>query len=699
MHTNRLIDEKSPYLLQHAHNPVDWYAWGPEAFEKARREDKPIFLSIGYSTCHWCHVMERESFENDAIAAIMNRHFVSIKVDREERPDVDRIYMTFVQASTGGGGWPMSVWLTPDLKPFYGGTYFPPEQRYGHPGFPMVLERIAEAWRQDRDKIVESSREVIEKLTQQAAAAEAHAAPGSTLRLDKNALDSGFYIFRRSFDARYAGFGEAPKFPRPVTLNFLLRYYARTRNQEALDMVLATLREMGKGGMYDQLGGGFHRYSVDARWFVPHFEKMLYDQAQLAISYLEAFQIAGDAALAETARGILDYVLRDMRDPDGGFYSAEDADSVIDAAHPEVKGEGAFYVWTQSEIEAVVGQPDAQWFCHRFGVEEQGNVQNDPHQEFTGKNILYQAHPVEEPARQAAILKTAGQLLEARGKRVRPHLDDKILTAWNGLMISALAKAGAVLAEPRYAEAARCAADFIVSRMYDPATGTLLRRYRRGDAAIPGFLDDYAFFIQALLDLYETGFELRDLELAIRLSEKQAELFEDAENGAFYSTAAGDPSLVMRMKEDYDGAEPSANSVAVLNLLRLAQVTGRQDFQESANHALAAFASRIVAAPVGVPQMLVAYEFSISKPKQIVLVGQRDAPDTRRLLHALHSRFVPNRIVLLVDGEESRKALAGYLPVVATMTVLNGQATAYVCEDYTCKLPTTDVEEFGQLIQ
>ena len=699
MHTNRLIDEKSPYLLQHAHNPVDWYAWGPEAFEKARREDKPIFLSIGYSTCHWCHVMERESFENDAIAAIMNRHFVSIKVDREERPDVDRIYMTFVQASTGGGGWPMSVWLTPDLKPFYGGTYFPPEQRYGHPGFPMVLERIAEAWRQDRDKIVESSREVIEKLTQQAAAAEAHAAPGSTLRLDKNALDSGFYIFRRSFDARYAGFGEAPKFPRPVTLNFLLRYYARTRNQEALDMVLATLREMAKGGMYDQLGGGFHRYSVDARWFVPHFEKMLYDQAQLAISYLEAFQIAGDAALAETARGILDYVLRDMRDPDGGFYSAEDADSVIDAAHPEVKGEGAFYVWTQSEIEAVAGQPAAQWFCHRFGVEEQGNVQNDPHQEFTGKNILYQAHPVEEPARQAAILKTAGQLLEARGKRVRPHLDDKILTAWNGLMISALAKAGAVLAEPRYAEAARRAADFIVSRMYDPATGTLLRRYRRGDAAIPGFLDDYAFFIQALLDLYETGFELRDLELAIRLSEKQAELFEDAENGAFYSTAAGDPSLVMRMKEDYDGAEPSANSVAVLNLLRLAQVTGRQDFQESANHALAAFASRIVAAPVGVPQMLVAYEFSISKPKQIVLVGQRDAPDTRRLLHALHSRFVPNRIVLLVDGEESRKALAGYLPVVATMTVLNGQATAYVCEDYTCKLPTTDVEEFGQLIQ
>jgi len=707
MHTNRLIDEKSPYLLQHAHNPVDWYAWGPEAFEKARREDKPVFLSIGYSTCHWCHVMERESFENDAIAALLNRHFVSIKVDREERPDVDRIYMTFVQATTGGGGWPMSVWLTPDLKPFYGGTYFPPEQRHGHPGFPMVLERIAEAWRQDRDRIVESSREVIEKLTQQSAAA-AHAGPGSTLRLDKGALDSGFYIFRRSFDSRYAGFGEAPKFPRPVTLNFLLRYHARTKNQEALDMVLATLREMAKGGMYDQLGGGFHRYSVDARWFVPHFEKMLYDQAQLAISYLEAFQITGEASFAGTARGILDYVLRDMRDPDGGFYSAEDADSVIHAEHPDVKGEGAFYIWTQPEIEAVAGQPYAQWFGYRFGVEEHGNVQNDPHQEFTGKNILYRAHTAEQTAQQfgesvervrAGLIESARKLWKAREARVRPHLDDKVLTAWNGLMISAFAKAGAVLDEPRYAEAARRAADFLVSRMYDPATGVLRRRYRRGDAAISGFLDDYAFFIQALLDLYESGFELRDLELAVRLAGKQAELFEDAENGAFYSTGAGDPTLVMRMKEDYDGAEPSANSIAALNLLRLAQVTGRRDFQESANRTLGAFASRIAAAPVGVPQMLVAYEFSISKPKQIVLVGERDAPDTRRFVQALHARFAPNRVVLLVDGDESRKALAGYLPVVADMTALDGKATAYVCEDYTCKLPTTDVEEFGQLIQ
>ncbi|HLY19660.1 MAG TPA: thioredoxin domain-containing protein [Bryobacteraceae bacterium] len=696
MHTNRLAREQSPYLLQHAHNPVDWYAWGPEAFERARHEDKPIFLSIGYSTCHWCHVMERESFENEAIAAIMNQHFVCIKVDREERPDVDRIYMAFVQATTGGGGWPMSVWLTPDLKPFYGGTYFPPEQRYGHPGFPMVLERVAEAWRMDRSRVEESGREVVEQLSKQSAVGPAGA--GSSLRADQGALDSAFYFFRRSFDPRYAGFGDAPKFPRPVVLNLLLRYYARERNQEALDMVLATLREMSRGGMYDQLGGGFHRYSVDARWFVPHFEKMLYDQAQLAVSYLEAFQITHEVTYAQTARGILDYVLRDMRDRDGGFFSAEDADSVIDPAHPDEKGEGAFYVWTQTEIETLASRPMAEWFCRRFGVKPGGNVDNDPHQEFTGKNILYQAYPEEDPARQAAILDTARKLLAARGHRVRPHLDDKILTAWNGLMISAFAKAGAVLDEPRYAQAARQAADFISGRMYDASTGILLRRYRQGDAAIHGFLDDYAFFIQALLDLYETAFEWRDLDLAIRLTGKQAELFEDRRQGAFFSTAAGDPALVLRMKEDYDGAEPSGNSIAALNLLRLAGITGRRDLHDSAERALAAFGPRMVAGPAGVPQMLVAYQFALSKPRQIILVGERDAPDTQRLLQALHSRFVPNRILLLVN-QVSRAALAGYLPAVAEMTALNGRSTAYVCENYACRLPTADVDAFVQLLQ
>jgi hypothetical protein len=696
MHTNRLIAEKSPYLIQHAHNPVDWYAWGPDAFEKARREQKPIFLSIGYSTCHWCHVMERESFENEATAALMNQHFVAIKVDREERPDVDRIYMAFVQATTGSGGWPMSVWLTPDLKPFYGGTYFPPEQRYGHPGFPMVLERVAEAWRSDRERIEESGRDAIAQLTKQSAVVAVGA--GSALRPGPDTLDSAFYVFRRSFDSRYAGFGEAPKFPRPVMLNFLLRYHARTKNQEALDMVLATLREMAKGGMYDQLGGGFHRYSVDARWFVPHFEKMLYDQAQLAISYVEAYQITADASYAATARGILDYVLRDMRDPGGAFYSAEDADSVIDPAHPEEKGEGAFYIWTQSEIEAVVGQPAAEWFCRHYGVLPDGNVSNDPHREFVGKNILYQAQPVEDAAQLAAIRETSQKLLAARSRRTRPHLDDKVLTAWNGLMISAFAKAAAVLVEARYADAARRAADFLASRMYDPGTGILLRRYRQGEAAIAGFLDDYAFLAQGLLDLYETTFEWRDLELAIRLTERVVELFEDKEHGAFYSTAAGDPTLVMRIKEDYDGAEPSGNSIAVLNLLRLAQITARADFRAVAARALEAFGSRMVTAPVGVPQMLVAYEFSTAKPRLIIVAGERDAPDTGRLLAVLRSRFLPHGIVLLVNAE-SHAAISRYLPVVAGMQPIGGQAAAYVCEDYTCQLPTADAARFGQLLQ
>jgi uncharacterized protein YyaL (SSP411 family) len=688
LHTNRLSQEKSPYLLQHAHNPVDWRPWGAEAFEEARKQNKPIFLSIGYSTCHWCHVMERESFENDAIAAILNENFICIKVDREERPDVDRIYMTYVQATTGGGGWPMSVWLTPDLKPFVGGTYFPPDDRYGRPGFATALRRIAEAWSKDHDRIVTSSENVLEQLRQ-----ETQFAPASGLVVSRDTLESGYSVFRRTFDTRRGGFGSAPKFPRPVTHNFLLRYYARTENKEALDMVVATLHAMAKGGMNDQLGGGFHRYSVDANWFVPHFEKMLYDQAQLAVSYLEAFQLTGDRKLAESARHIFDYVLRDMLDPEGGFYSAEDADSVIDPAKPEEKGEGAFYVWTQAEIESALGQPAAKYFCRHFGVEANGNVHEDPHGEFTGKNILYQAHEDEEPA---SIAASKIKLLALRSTRVRPHLDDKVLTAWNGLMISAFAKGGAILSEPRYTQAARRSADFILGRLYDPKTGVLLRRYRQQDAAIPGFLDDYAFFTQGLLDLYEADFHLPYLQAAIKLTEKQLELFEDKSGGGFFSTAVGDSSLVMRMKDDYDGAEPSGNSVTACNLLRLAQMTDRKDFRGATDRLLRAFAPRIGAQPVTAPQMLAAYEFSLSKPKQIVLVGREGLP---ALLHELNSRFLPHKIVLLVDGEPSRKALSAYLPVIETMTERDGKATAYVCENYACQLPTADPKKFAELLE
>ena len=691
MFTNRLIDEKSPYLLQHAHNPVDWHPWGEAAFEKARREDKPIFLSVGYSTCHWCHVMERESFESPEMAAVLNRHFIPIKLDREERPDIDRIYMLFVQATTGGGGWPMSVWLTPDLKPFFGGTYFPPDNRYGRPGFKTVLEYIANAWTSDRAKIVESGEQMIEELKK-----HADVRGTATNWLDDSILEAAFNVFRRSFDSRLGGFGGAPKFPRPVVHNFLLRYWKRTGNDEARDMVLHTLLAMAAGGMNDQLGGGFHRYSVDERWFVPHFEKMLYDQAQLAISYVEAYQITGDSQFASVARDIFDYVMRDMTHPEGGFYSAEDADSVIDPANPHDKGEGAFYVWTQAEIEQVLGPQLAAVFSRYYGVQPNGNVINDPHEEFTGRNILYQAAPVADSDRLAMIAANA-KLLEARARRVRPHLDDKVLTSWNGLMISAFAIGSQALGDKLYAEAARRSADFVLARMYDPDAGILLRRYRDGDAAIPGFLDDYAFFTNALIDLYETVFDLRYLEVAEKLAVTMIERFEDRENGAFFSTTEGDTSLVLRMKEDYDGAEPSGNSFAVLALLRLAEMRGRADFRQSAERALAAFAPRLRTAPVGVPQMLVAYLWSRAKPRQIVVAGDREA--AAPLLQAARAKFLPERVFFLIDGDDTRNRLAATHPVMKGMTPMRANAAAYICENFVCQLPVTEPQQVAELLK
>ena len=691
---NRLIHEKSPYLLQHAQNPVDWYPWGEEAFAKARKEAKPIFLSVGYSTCHWCHVMERESFENPDIAELMNRDFVCIKVDREERPDVDRIYMTYVQATTGSGGWPMSVWLTPELRPFVGGTYFPPENRYGRAGFPLLLERIADSWKKDRERIEESSANVLAQLEEHIAAE-----PGA---MEASALDHGFNFWRRSFDSQLGGFGQAPKFPRPVTHNFLLRYWARTGNAEAKDMVLATLLAMARGGMNDQLGGGFHRYSVDEYWFVPHFEKMLYDQAQLATSYLEAFQISGDARFANEVRRILDYVLRDMTDAGGGFYSAEDADSVIDPAHPHEKGEGAFYIWAQSEIEAIAGEPGAKWFSYRYGVESHGNVRNDPHGEFTGRNILFEAHSITETAHHfeaseeavaASLHETGVRLMAARSQRVRPHLDDKILAAWNGLMISAFAWAGVVLEEPRYMEAARRARDFIVSRMLSDEI--LHRRFREGETAIPGFLDDYALFGQALIDLYETGLDARDLTLALELARRMIERFEDREAGGFFSTSGGDASLVMRMKEDYDGAEPSGNSIAALNLLRLAAITGDAKLQAAAERTLTAFARKMSEQPTGLPQMLVAYQWSTGKPMQAILAGGREAGDTRALARVVQRRFVPFRVIAMAGDAGGS---AGESNVAASMAEIGGRATAYICENFACQLPVNDPAKLSALL-
>ncbi len=686
MPANRLIREKSPYLLQHAHNPVDWYPWGEEAFAKARTENKPIFLSIGYSTCHWCHVMEHESFENDEVAAILNQNFVPIKVDREERPDVDRVYMLFVQASTGSGGWPMSVWLTPSLQPFFGGTYFPPDNRYGRPGFGAILLNLAKAWREDRARVEQSGAQVVEQLRSYAGTSDG-AGAAATVDAGKEALEAAYFAFRRMFDSKLGGFGGAPKFPRPSVHNLLLRYHAGTKNEEALEMVLLTLREMSKGGIHDQLGGGFHRYSVDERWFVPHFEKMLYDQAQLASSYLEAFQITRDGYFASLARDIFSYVQRDLTDRDGGFYSAEDADSATDPWNLKHKSEGAFYIWDRAEIEDVLGPADAAIFSYHYGVEPSGNVEEDPHGEFTGKNILYCAHRLDETAAHFAISETEARavlknavvkLQEHRSQRPRPHLDDKILAAWNGMMISAFAKGAQILDEPRYLDAARGAASFIKRKMFDADRNILLRRHREGESAIDGFLDDYASFINALIDLYETGFDGEDLAFAAGLAERAIQLFEDRESGGFFSSPEGASELVLRLKDDYDGAEPSGNSMMMIALLRLARMTNRDDFRKSAERALHAFASRMKSQGAAVPQMLAALAYQLAKPMEIVLAEGKGGID--ELLRTIHRHFLPSAIVMM----------SGEAP--SAMPAVENRATAYVCENYACRLPATDAD-------
>jgi uncharacterized protein YyaL (SSP411 family) len=684
---NALIHEKSPYLLQHAHNPVDWMPWGEAAFEKAKREDRPIFLSIGYSTCHWCHVMERESFENEEVAALMNREFVSVKVDREERPDVDRIYMLYVQASSGSGGWPMSVWLTPDLKPFFGGTYFPPDSRYGRPGFSEILQHIARTWRESREKVVASSENIAEQLRHYASGPAKAGTPDAAL------FESGYSPFRRTFDSQYGGFGSAPKFPRPSIFNYLLRFYAKTKNEEALEMTAQTLRAMAAGGMHDQLGGGFHRYSVDRHWFVPHFEKMLYDQAQLAISYLEAFQITRNAVFERIARDIFAYVLRDMRHPDGGFFSAEDADSP-DPENPSHKAEGAFYVWRQSEIEKLLDRKTAAWFCHRYGVHPEGNVQEDPQSEFTGKNILYEAFTEEETAReyqtsaaemQEALTRAKEILFEARARRPRPHLDDKILTAWNGLMISAFAKGAQILGDSAYLDAAQRAVDFIRDALYSPETGEVLRRFRDGQAAVGGFLDDYAFFAQALLDLYETTFNPDLLALAARFAREAFSRFEDTENGGFYSTLSGEADLLLRMKEDYDGAEPSGNSVATSVLLRLAHLTGDETFAARAERSLRAFAPKLDEQPSQAPQMMVALGDWLSEPAQVVIRCSSIDDRVRAFLLERRRRFEPYSVTAVVS-DDAVEALRRVAPFLASLDRTN-DAIVYECANFVCQLP------------
>lgn len=667
---NALADEKSPYLLQHKDNPVDWMPWGEAAFARAKAEQKPVFLSVGYSTCHWCHVMAHESFENPGTAALMNRAFVNIKVDREERPDVDRVYMAFVQATGGGGGWPMSVWLTPEGNPFFGGTYFPPGDRPGRAGFPQIIQQIERLWREDRGRIESEAGRVIREL--QEATKGSGEACGELRRVW---IDRAHEALARTYDADHGGFGNAPKFPRTPVLNFLLRGERGSQR-----MVLETLRSMSCGGMRDQLGGGFHRYSVDRFWHVPHFEKMLYDQAQIAVSLTEAWQITKDPFFETILRSTLDYALRDLRHPEGGFYSAEDADSVI-VHGSRAHAEGAFYVWTKSEIEEALGTAAAIEFCARYNVRADGNAPegSDPHGEFTGKNILHGSREAEPPS----LEESRRRLLALRGQRPRPQLDDKILTAWNGLMISALAKAGAALGEPEYVRAAIRAAEFVNTKL--TRDGGLLRSWRGDAADIPGFAEDYAFFIQGLIDLYESGFDLRWLKLAVELQKSQEELFWDG--NAFFSNRGGDSLLPLRLKEDYDGAEPSANSVSALNLLRLGRMLHRDSLEETARKILNRQASQMDRRPAAVPQMLVALDFALRPPSQTILVGGRDGA----LLRRLQSEFRPYAVTLLLDSPEAREFFSQEAPAVREMKAINGRTTVYECENFTCRAPMTSL--------
>jgi len=617
---NRLAQQPSPYLRQHAHNPVDWFPWGDEAFAKARAERKPIFLSIGYSTCHWCHVMERESFENHDIAGVLNAHFVAIKLDREERPDLDRLYMTAVQATTGRGGWPMSVWLTPDLKPFYCGTYFPPEH------FTAILRRIHELWQTNPTGIADQANQITEALTEHLSISSADGP------LDDAPLHKCLAHYRSIYDPEHGGFGHAPKFPHPVSLNFLFRVGGH-------DMALHTLRKMGEGGLFDQLGGGFHRYSVDERWLVSHFEKMLYDQAQLVTSYCEAFQITGDSFYAGIAQRTCDYVLRDMASPDGAFYSAEDADS---------EGvEGKFYVWTRAEIASVLGDKTGA-FCRAYDVTVDGNWEH-------GLNVLHGSGFAEESAR----------LFEIRAQRIHPHRDEKILTGWNGLMISALCHDGRLPAATR-------AAQFLWERRWRDG------RLARTDA-VPGMLDDYTNFATALLDLHETSFEKRWLKAAVEVTDAMLRLFHDAEAGGFFQTDGTDASLLIRSKDEYDGAEPSGNSVAAMLLLRLAEHTGNEWYRDAGMQTLAAFGRYLQEAPYAAPQMLCALDFALTGPTQIAVTGKSGAKDTEALLKVARECYVPRRVLLFKPQ--------------------NIPANAQVCVNRVCQLPVTSPTELKKLLE
>ncbi|HUT54705.1 MAG TPA: thioredoxin domain-containing protein [bacterium] len=688
---NRLIREKSPYLLQHAHNPVDWYPWGPEALAAARQEDKPIFLSIGYSTCHWCHVMARESFEDREVAALMNDAFINIKVDREERPDLDSVYMTAAQLLSGGGGWPLNIILTPDQRPFYAATYLPKHSRLGRAGIMDLVPRIKDLWRSGRDKIASVAGQVTAALDRPLAECGGEA-PGEAT------LQAAFDQLASMHDPKNGGFGQAPKFPTPHNITFLLRCWKRFGDPRALEMAEAALQAMRRGGIWDHAGFGFHRYATDERWLVPHFEKMLYDQALLATAYTEAWQATGDEAYARTVGRIFTYVLRDMTSPEGAFYSAEDADS---------EGvEGKFYVWTEAEIREVLAPADADLLIEVMAVSAADNVPEGPGLP-PGANILHLPRPLRETA--ARLKMRAGELERkldaalaelygARASRVRPHQDDKVLADWNGLMISALARAAAALNEPAYAEAAAKAASFVLDKMTD-GQGRLFHRWRGGEAAVPGFLDDYVFMVRGLTDLYEAVFDPLYLRTAVALNRIVAGHFQDAAGGGFFQTADDAEAIIARHKDAYDGAVPSGNSVAMMNLLRIGRLTADPALERMAEGVIRAFYCAARKAPAGFTELLSALDFALGPSAEVVIAGAIEAPDTVAMIRALRGAYVPNKVLLLRPPGRDSTAEDVMPEFVQAMAARGGKATAYVCRNFNCAEPVTDPRRMVELLE
>jgi len=678
-HTNRLAREKSHYLLQHQHNPVDWYPWGEEAFAKARKEQKPIFLSIGYSTCHWCHVMERESFEREDVAAYLNEHFVSIKVDREERPDVDKIYMTFVQAMTGSGGWPLNVFISPDLKPFYGGTYWPPEGKQGRPAFLQVLQQITSAWEQRRNQLTGSSEQLHQRLleiTQRSVT--------NSILLTNAVLRNAGHELKLGYDSVNGGFGGAPKFPSPSHPSFLLRFGVRFHDQEAVNMVLHTLDRMAAGGIYDQIGGGFSRYSTDEKWLVPHFEKMLYDNAQLLGLYLDAYLVSGKQEYANVARDIIRYLLRDMTDREGGFYSAEDADS-------EGK-EGKFYCWTREELTKLLTPEEFNVVTRYFGVTEKGNfVDHSDPEPLPKQNVLSIVHPKIDPKDEPLLKSGRDKMFAARAKRVRPHLDDKVLASWNGLMLGSLARASVILDDPNYRAAAEKNFNFLKAKLWDPKTKTLYHRWREGERDSVQLLEAYAFLLGGVIDLYQTTLKPEQLEFAVALAESMLAKFYDANDGGFWQSTTGSGDLILRIKEDYDGAEPSGNSVAVLSLLRLGSITARKEFTEAAEKSLRLFSDRLQQVPQATAFMLLALDFSLEEPKRIVIAAPTEATTRSALIHAAHSAYQPNKVVLGTEGPVE--------PFAATLKEKDQRPTAYLCTGTACQPPTHDAAAIKRFLK